>query len=182
MANWYHNEPYAENYQQATYNGFPFLPEYGPRRHAPREEPFITQSRGHKGWYQGDLRLPSSFKSKKYFVRPIDGARRGTLGRLRDGLTGQGPDVFVVAKGDARTLHREVPGRERWSNWDKTGLHWPRHGDRDAGEDMDWYPKRNMRSMPWAKREKGEVYNFRTRHFEELRGSNRRDFWSDAHW
>lgn len=115
-------------------------------------------------------------------MRPIDGARRGTFGRLKDGLTGEGPDVFVVANGDARTLHGQFPKRERWTGWDKTGLNWPRAGHREAEEDMDWYPKKDLKSVPWAKRERGEVYNFRTRAYDELRGSNRNEFWSDAHW
>jgi hypothetical protein len=53
---------------------------------------------------------------------------------------------------------------------------------REAEEDMDWYPKKNLKSAPWAKRERGEVYNFRTREFDELNGANRREFWSAAHW
>ena len=111
MANRYHNNPLAENYQQNTYNGFPFLPEFGTRRTAPREEPFIHhRARGHAGpgWYQGGRKL-HKFQSKKYWARPIDGARQGTFGRIKDALTGEGPDVFVVANGDKRTLMRDMP-------------------------------------------------------------------------
>lgn len=65
--NWWHNKPYAEEYQQAAYNGFPFLPEFGTRRLAPAEEPFITWRPGGvqgRGWYQGKRKL-HGFKSKK---------------------------------------------------------------------------------------------------------------------
>ena len=65
--NWWHPQPYAEEYEQAAYNGFPFLPEFGTRRNAPAEEPFITWRPGGaqgRGWYQGKRKL-HGFKSKK---------------------------------------------------------------------------------------------------------------------
>lgn len=188
MAHRFHNEPLAENYQQAAYNGFPFLPEFGHRRTAPREEPFIHHRANGiagqgPGWYQGGHKFPKgSFRSKKYWVRPIDGARHGALGRLKDALTGEGPDVFVVANGDRRTFMRDVPSRNHWSGWDKTGLRWVGDANwRGASEDMDWYPKTNYHA-PWARREKDQVYNFRTREYDDLKGSNRLGFWSDAHY
>ncbi|KJY00572.1 unnamed protein product [Zymoseptoria tritici ST99CH_1A5] len=188
MAQPFHNEAYAEEYQTNAYNGFPFMPEFGHRRHAPREEPFIRHNahgRSGPGWYQGNHKIPK-FKSKKYFVRPVDGARRGTMGRMKDAFTGQGADVFVVANGDRRTLHREMPGRERWTNWASTGMQWPREAaggwTKGAFEDMDWYPPGNLKSMPWAKREDGNVYNFRTRQYEDFDLGHRKDFWADAHW
>ena len=49
-------------------------------------------------------------------------------------------------------------------------------------EDMDWYPPGNLGSTRWARRDRDEVYNFRTRRYEDLRGDNRWKFWSDAHW
>ncbi|KAF2167698.1 hypothetical protein M409DRAFT_21851 [Zasmidium cellare ATCC 36951] len=188
MAHWWHPEPYAEDYQQAAYNGFPFLPEFGHRRTAPREEPFVhwrPSGAGGRGWYQGGRKL-HGFKSKKYWARPVDGARRGTLGRIKDGLTGEGPDIFVVANGDRRTLHRDMPSRNHWSHWDSTGLRWLDDG-RDANwrspvEDMDWYPPGNLGSTPWARRDRDEVYNFRTRRYDDLRPGNQWKFWSDAHW
>jgi hypothetical protein len=47
---------------------------------------------------------------------------------------------------------------------------------------MDWYPPGNLKSMPWAKRDHGEVYNFRTRGYEDFDIRDRKDFWADAHW
>jgi hypothetical protein len=187
MANWWHNAPYAEEYQNNAYNGFPFLPEYGTRRTAPAEEPFIhyqtdaTGARG-SGWYQGGRKL-QHFKSQKYWVRPVDGARRGTLGRLKDAVTGSGPDVYVVANGDRRTLMRDMPRRDQWSNWDSTGMRGLGDANwRGASEDMDWYPRADFEPAPWARREKGEVYNFRTRKYKRITGLNKGGFWSDAHY
>lgn len=119
----------------------------------------------------------------QYWARPVDGKRRGTLGRLKDGLTGEGADVFVVSNGDRRTLHRELPSRSHWSHWDSTGMKWLANENwRAPAEDMDWYPSANFTSPFWAKRDKDEVYNFRTREYEDINGHNRWKFWSDAHW
>lgn len=186
MAFPHHNNPFSEDYQQAAYNGFPFLPEFGHRRTAPREEPFILhRARGPSGpgWYQGGRKLPSTFRSKKYWVRPIDHpSRHGTFGRIKDALSGQGPDVFVVTNGDRRTLHRDLPSRNHWSGWDKTGLKWAGDANwRGAAEDMDWYPKSSYHTS-WARRDKDKVYNFRTREYDDLKGWNRKSFWSDAHY
>ncbi|EME41844.1 hypothetical protein DOTSEDRAFT_135635 [Dothistroma septosporum NZE10] len=182
MAYPFHPQPLSEDYQQAAYNGFPFVPEFGHRRNAPREEPFVHY-RPNRGWYQGGRKL-ENFKSKKYWARPVDGARRGTLGRIKDGLTGEGPDVFVVMNGDRRTLHRDMPKRGHWSHWDENGLGWlNRDPDwRGAAEDMDWLPPGNLGSTPWARRERDEVYNFRTRRYSEIQPGYKWGFWSDAHW
>ncbi|CAK3918586.1 Hypothetical predicted protein [Lecanosticta acicola] len=183
--NQWHKGPYAEQYQQNVYNGFPFLPEFGNRRLAPTEEPFVRWSPGGAqgaGWYQGKRKL-HGFKSKKYWARPVDGKRRGHWGRIKDGLTGEGADVFVVANGDRRTLHRELPSRAHWSHWDSTGMKWLMDEDwRARVEDMDWYPHRNLGSTRWAKRDANEVYDFKTRRYEHITPKNRSRFWSDAHW
>lgn len=184
MAAWWHNAPLAENYQNAAYNGFPFIPEFGTRRNAPREEPFIHWrpggTNGH-GWYQGGRKL-NNFRSKKYWARPSDGARHGTFGRIKDALTNEGPDVFVVANGDRRTLHREMPSRDHWGNWDATGLGWLDTNWRGSAEDPDWYVPGNMGSTKWARREPDEVYNHRTRRYSHINTRNKWNFWSDAHW
>ena len=57
-------------------------------------------------------------RSKKYWARPVDGRRRGTLGRLLDVLIGEGPDVFVVLTGSRRSLHRDMPHRAQWAGWE----------------------------------------------------------------
>ncbi|KAM3421642.1 hypothetical protein BST61_g2027 [Cercospora zeina] len=188
MAVPWHNAPFTENYQQNAFNGFPYLPEYGHARTAPAEEPFIIhRSHGHsgRGWYQGGRKL-NKLRSKKYWVRPVDDARHGTLGRLKDALTGEGPDVYVVANADKRTFHRDRPSRMHWSGWDKTGLKWAgANGDANwtaPAHDVDWYP-RTTYHVPWARRDgRDQVYNFRTREYDRLTGANRWNFWSDAHY
>lgn len=185
------HDPISERYQANRFNGYPattgwpyYLPldhDEGPRRSAPAEMPFKEHDPIFGGWWQGQRKL-RDFRPNKYWARPVDGKRRGARGRLMDGLTGKGPDVFVVFNGDRRTLHRDMPHRAQWSGWN--GLWDVNLGsesydpDATAGEYFNF-------DMPWAKQDQNP-YNFRTRKHNRLRisdfapGSNR--VWSDAHW
>jgi hypothetical protein len=113
----------------------------------------------------------------------VDGKRRGAVGRLLDGLTGEGPDVYVVSNGDRRTLHRDLPHRTEWSGWD--GRFWdPNWGhpdkDRTLGENVH-FPG----MFPWATRT-NKKYNFYTRRYETprryVRNQLKGKLWTDAYW
>ncbi|GAB7362009.1 hypothetical protein MBLNU230_g2044t1 [Neophaeotheca triangularis] len=177
MAAWYHPDPFTETHQANAYNGIR-APEHGFARTQPREEPFKTPHR-HGGWQQGGRKLPNQ-RSKKYWARPLDGKRRGYLGRLADGLTNQGADVFVVSNVDRRTFHRDLPHRAYWSNWTERD---PRF-DPNWGyvfEDPDWYGNVGLKTTGFADRyRQGKLYNFRTRKYEQLTKGNFAGFWSDA--
>ncbi|KAJ9621198.1 hypothetical protein H2203_007249 [Taxawa tesnikishii (nom. ined.)] len=77
------------------------------------------------GWFQQDPHHPmmwrkpnrAKFRPKHYWVRPTDGKRKGTMGRLKDGLSGEGPDVFVASVGDDRYFWDSMPSRADWSGW-----------------------------------------------------------------
>ncbi|TKA26142.1 hypothetical protein B0A50_04639 [Salinomyces thailandicus] len=175
-----------ENQQDEEARGlYPTFFTTGPRRSAPAELPFIQwRPEWGGGWYRGRRKLPSStFTPKAYFTRPHDGKRSGGLGRFKDALTGEGPDVFVTVSGDKRTLMRDRPQRWQWSQW---GLSWgealSRRDDRDWRE-QDELP---VLGMPWAGGEAraGMGYNFRTRRFEapRPRWETRDGVWTDAQW
>lgn len=186
----------SENWQDNNFQGYDWFrnpdaffnpghgfPDEGHKRSAPAESPFVEYNPDTGGWAQGPHRLPRDFKPKKYWARPVDGKRRGALGRLADGLTGEGADVFVVLNGDRRTLMRDMPHRAQWSGW--KGPRWdPNHNrfqwdkDATAGEGVHL-------EMPWA-RSGGHRYNFFTREYETGRERRRNHaqgrLWSDAHW
>ena len=195
--------PKGENFQDNVFkgmhtpngwNGQPFSPnplnpsspiyyrDIGHRRSAPAEPPFVEFNAMHRGWYQGPFKMPRSFQSNKYWARPIDGKRRGAMGRLLDGLTREGPDVFVVINGDRRTLSRDMPHKPQWSQWE--GPAWDanwnkRMWDKDFTEGEDLHMTR-----PGV--ERNEHYNFRTRKYEGhadlMKHSWQGRLWTDAHW
>lgn len=176
MEAWYRPQAYTENLQENAYNGIP-TPEYGIQRTQPREEPFKTPHR-HGGWQQGGRRLPHQ-RSTKYWARPIDGKRRGTLGRLVDGLTNQGPAVFIVSNVDKRTFHRDLPHRAYWSNWTQRDPRFDPNWGYACFQDPDWYGDVHWGELPGAGGG-GKLYNFRTRRYERLTKGNVGRFWSDA--
>ncbi|KAK5128411.1 hypothetical protein LTR85_003079 [Meristemomyces frigidus] len=199
----YWGVPQSDNYQDNNFNGYdwrnrwpydfdpfnfnpthPWFPDNGHRRTAPREPPFVDYDPDNRGWYQGNHKMPSNFKPKKYWARPVDGKRKGAFGRLADGLTGEGADVFVVLNGDKRTLMRDMPHRAQWSKWG--GYLWdPNFGqwrwDKDATSGEAFH-----KTMPWAGKGDGKRYNFQTREYEDRkeRAKNHMQnrLWTDAHW
>jgi hypothetical protein len=112
----------------------------------------------------------TSGKQDKCFVRPVDGKRRGSWGRLMDGVTGSGPDVFVTVRPKTRG---RSPDHDRWSNWDSI--------ERSSHSKVS-ISRKDSSETPWASRSKHEVYNFRTRKYETISEKNRDGFWSHAHW
>ncbi|KAK3705495.1 hypothetical protein LTR37_013312 [Vermiconidia calcicola] len=184
-------DPFGDNFLSNRHNNYYWsewstrYPDRGHARSAPAELPYIEYDPGLRRWTQGNKVLSSSFKPKKYWARPVDGKRRGALGRLKDGLTGEGPDVFAVLNGDRRTLHRDLPHRAQWSNWDGPN-HNPNWLSWWYGEDMDETRGEHWHGdAPWAD-QGAKRYNFRNRkyqgparqHLDALRGK----LWSDAYW
>lgn len=195
-------DPYSENFQNNLrlhgptwkdprwHPWFGWVPgpghERGHARSAPAEQPFVDYDPRIKRWTQGGRVLDKDFKAKKYWARPVDGKRRGTMGRLKDGLTGEGPDVFVVLNGDRRTLHRDMPHRAQWSKWKGPGydVNW---WSKVLGEDRDLTMGENVSwDMKWAKSDPREKYNFQTREYEGPRKRFKHEMqgrlWTDAHW
>ncbi|KAF1821000.1 uncharacterized protein K489DRAFT_307435, partial [Dissoconium aciculare CBS 342.82] len=124
------------------------------------------------GGWQREGRSVKGCRSQKYFVRPVDGKRKGYWGRIKDGVTGSGPDVYVVAAADSRTLHNSFPEHNRWSNWDSLGGPFESDSDqRDISLDL-----------PWQARHPGKVYNFRTRRYENVNKRASDHYWSHAVW
>ncbi|KAK3672967.1 hypothetical protein LTR78_007077 [Recurvomyces mirabilis] len=155
----------------------------GPRRNAPAELPFKEHrpDRG-GGWWQGDRKL-NHFKPNYYFTRPCDGKRTGALGRMKDALTGEGPDVFLTMSGDKRSLMRDRPQRHQWSGW---GLTAKEILDRRI-YDMDWRACDEMpvRNMTWTHDRMHEpMYDFRPREFLSPRKAwrNQENVWTNVDW
>ena len=126
--------------------------------------------------------MPRNFKSNKYWARPCDGKRTGTWGRLKDGLTGEGPDVFVVLNGDRRTLMRDMPHRTQWSGWN--GFGWDPNWGYSDPDDTPGFHYQGW--APWTNKRLFQRYNFKTRDYEGPRKLARRyaagDLWTDAYW
>ena len=180
----------SEEYQNARFgaHGWPPLQGYplgnfGHRRNVPKEMPFTEYDPYHKAWYQGDRKLPN-FKPKKFWTRPHDGKRPGAWGRLKDGLGGEGADVFVTTSGDKRTFHKDRPQRWQWTgnklSWDE--IMEKRWFDKDH-RDQD---EMQVRNAPWTRAERSAypTYNFRSREYEYPNSSwlNPNRFWQNANW
>ncbi len=164
----------AEETQDRRYN-FPnnrWFDQGGTRRTFPAELPFREYDPFAHCWRQGPHRL-RNFRPNLYFTRPCDGKRTGTLGRLKDALTGEGPDVFVTISGDKRTLMRDRPQKWQWAGWGAP--------DREAYRyDKDW---RQQDAMPLM----GKMYNFRDRKFHRPKmwwytNPNSDRVWTNAQW
>ncbi|TKA66248.1 hypothetical protein B0A55_09597 [Friedmanniomyces simplex] len=186
----YRPTPPAEAEQtQDNHHTFPFLPWRdlgGNPRSFPAELPFREYAPSARRWRQGSHVL-RNFRPKYYYTRPCDGKRAGTVGRLKDALTGEGPDVFVTISGDKRTLMRDRPQRWQWSGW---GSPWDEQNLAARAWDKDW---REQDAMPLLGRHSngdrhgGKAYNFRDRRFHSPRawwwGSpNSEALWRNAQW
>ncbi|KAK5118070.1 hypothetical protein LTR62_004116 [Meristemomyces frigidus] len=154
----------------------------GPRRNAPAEPPFKEYDPFNRCWRQGNRRLPG-FKPKYYFTRPCDGKRAGALGRIKDALTGEGPDVFITINGDKRTLMRDRPQRHAWSGWGLT----PEEIRDRVRYDPDW---RGCDAMPvigmsWTHNRNHEpLYNYQNREFitPEKMARQPQNVWTNVDW
>lgn len=158
-------------------------PDFGPRRGAPAEKPYRQQRRGR--WYEGRREI-KGFKAPMFIVRPSDGKRSGTIGRLLDALTGEGPDVFVIKCGDKRTLMRDRPQRWQWSGWglDDVELADLAEFDKDF-RPKDLRPIRNWLQSIERARAARHRYNFQSRRYH----TDRETFavppeyvWRDVRW
>ncbi|WPG99243.1 Hypothetical protein R9X50_00205400 [Acrodontium crateriforme] len=187
----YHSHP-TENAYQNAYNGFqtydmkdgePSPPDRGHKRSAYNEPSFINFDPNIGRWTNGIHVLGRDFKPKKYWARPVDGRRRGTFGRLMDGLTGEGPDVFVVLNGDRRTLHRDMPHRAQWSRWG--GAKWDVNHNSDLWDPDHTLGEKVHFKKPWSDRNR-QWYNFKTRKYDgaqkTIQNHMSNNLWTDAHW
>jgi hypothetical protein len=151
----------------------------GDHRNAPNEPPWKQWDPENRGWHQGSRRL-RNFRPDYYFTRPCDGKRRGTTGRLKDALTGEGPDVFITISGDKRTLMRDRPQRRQWAGWPETRGEWlQRHSDRN------WRPQDDEPVYRWhADRANEPHYNFRSREFQSTQRVMNHPWsaWTNAQW
>jgi hypothetical protein len=104
-------------------------------------------------------------KGAKYWVRPVDGKRRGVWGRMLDGLTGEGPDVFVVFGRNRRSGQTDRPRTWEWRNEENPDLYYVT-GASCGCVDCSLYFKgpEERFEMGWAKRQKR--YNNDSRRYE----------------
>ena len=182
----------AEHLQQNFWNqdqGAGPWADVGPRRSFPAEQPYIQYHQGF-GWHQGGRKL-RHFKPKYYWTRPHDGKRSGSLGRLKDVLTNEGPDVFITINGDKRTLMRDRPQKWQWSRWGLTPQQFndKQYYDPDAIEAEFMNPFETF----WTNNSSraGAHYNFKNRKYETHQhgwsgslygyGPGNR-VWRDAQW
>ena len=124
-------------------------------------------------------RRPRTSQSKPQWVWPKD-KHQSFGGRLKDVLSGKGPDIFINLKGDPG------PHRSVWSGWNQHGLTcninqygyttvpalWSErnhHGERFGAMPLPKSAERRERE--------GQVYDFRKRRYQR---KGRAD-WSDAH-
>lgn len=99
------------------------------------------------------------------WIWPNDGKRKGSWGRVRDVLTGKGPDIHIGKLEHAWDLRQS-----RWSRW----------------PEYDLQAIFNDHSKPPAKHadRKDKRYNFKTRRYEKpkLLEKPERQAWSYARW
>ncbi|KAK8192562.1 hypothetical protein M8818_007732 [Zalaria obscura] len=135
------------------------------------------------GWVEQDRyqphRLGHGFRPKHYWVRPSDGKRTGTMGRLKDALTGEGPDVFVASVGDPRLSWDLGPSKADWSNW-KGPIYDETWNHRFETARMTGTPFYENREAPWArgKRRENQRYDFFERKYKHWS----KPLWSDVQW
>jgi hypothetical protein len=132
--------------------------------------------RGHhflsNGWYQDGRKL-RGVKSSKAFIWPKDGRHGSKLGRLRDIIKGEGPDIFVTCATDAKDFVDKRPSRSQWSK--HVGLDGlpQEHGFR-ASKFAPW----TEGGMLSGGRSRKMAYDFRTRKYVKRYPG----MWSDAVW
>ena len=101
---------------------------------------------------------------RKYcFVWPKDGRNGSKSGRMKDIITGRGPDIYVVSSPDVRS-RLNMPTRGQWTQWNEK-YPWAAR----------YFPPR---SAPWAQRSPHHRYDYRRRRYcvpDELT-------WTNAHW
>jgi hypothetical protein len=110
-----------------------------------------------------DEQLRSNQKSRRAFIWPSDGKRKGTWGRWKDFAMGTGPDIFVAPQ-------NQRPTRNHWKNR-MQDLNINEQGKIETREDAS-------RAMPWARREKDRPYDFKARKFRR----DRPGVWAEAVW
>ncbi|KAF2133274.1 hypothetical protein P153DRAFT_363488 [Dothidotthia symphoricarpi CBS 119687] len=142
---------------------------FHPTDHAHRHRP-AEYSPDLRAWVQ-DGRRVANVKPAYAFIWPKDGKRGSTLGRMKDILSGTGPDIHLSISADKRDHMYNRQRRPRWSNW--TNLD-------DSGPDHSISSKR----APWTQmgilggRTPGMSYDFRTRKY----AMPDRYTWTDAVW
>lgn len=102
----------------------------------------------HHGIYNNEPLAPWTPR-RMAFVWPRDGKRDHTkFGRLKDILQNKGPDIFVSNGLNAR------PTRNTWAN-------------RPWLDQDDGIVHSIASPMPWARRQRNQSYNFRTRKYDK---------------
>lgn len=120
-----------------------------------------------KGWEQDGFRRRGVKKPYYHFIWPKDGKNGSKWGRMKDILTGKGPDIHVTVSADKEDYMHHRQRRPRWA----------RHADlEDRGPDC------SLRyDLPWVRpfrRYAGKRYDFRTRQYRRPDTH----MWSDAIW
>ncbi|PSN66979.1 hypothetical protein BS50DRAFT_379721 [Corynespora cassiicola Philippines] len=114
------------------------------------------------GWYQ-DGRRRRNVKPHYAFVWPKDGKNGSTWGRLKDIMTGKGPDIHLAISPDKEDLVYHRPRRARWA----------RHTNLEPIIDHALRPRKGIRE-----KRAGRVYDFRTRRYVHPYPG----MWTDAIW
>lgn len=109
---------------------------------------FCGGGSGGGSYRRGSISKPKkrSAKSGLYWARPNDTGKQGSFwSRMSDGLTGKGPDVFVLACKDRRNRLKEMPSGDVWTQ-------------------RGYWEDENEGDVPWTWRPGN--YNFGTRRYE----------------
>jgi len=150
-----------------------------PWRHPWRHDGPAKYLRGYNsppnGWYQDGRKL-RNVKSSKAFIWPKDGRNGSKLGRLKDILKGEGPDIFVTCAADARDFVAKRPTRSQWSK------HVYLDDENSIPPELGF---RASKFAPWTEggmlsggRSRKEAYDFRTRKYMKRHPG----MWTDAIW
>ncbi|KAL6705732.1 hypothetical protein ACN47E_006369 [Coniothyrium glycines] len=139
-----------------------------PHRSAPAQ--YIREPGIERGWYQDGRRL-RQVQASKAFIWPKDGRNGSTWGRMKDVLSGKGPDVFIAFGATKGDCVANRPSRAQWSG--HTNL-----DDRALAKGFN-----HQKSAQWTVkgpggRAPGLCYDFRTR----KHGPRNPYMWTDAIW
>jgi hypothetical protein len=116
-----------------------------------------------RGWWQGGQHRRVR-KPHYAFIWPKDGRNGSNFGRMKDILSGKGPDMFVSVSVDKEDYMFNRPRRSRWAK--QTEL-----------DDRDWTP--NPKNPPWVREAReGKKYDFATRTYRYPDWK----MFSDAYW